>query len=475
MGERDADGVAWGGAVRQNRELIEGGTGMGARKVWRSLLLLLVMMGTWTATAKALDPTPDLGRTPTEARALSEAERDLSTAYSLPPDELKKARTKAGINHWLHFGGEAWGLVQVLLLLGTGVVAWMQRMALRSRGGRWVQGLVFLGLFLGIGTLLDLPLAVVGHQVSRVYGLSVQGWGSWAWDQTKGFLIGWVIGWPVVMLLFWVIARSPRRWWLWFWGATIPMVLLGVFLVPVVIEPMFNHFEPLEKADPALVAQLQKVVDKGHMGITPDRMFLMKASEKVTGMNAYVTGFGASKRVVVWDTTLAKATPDEILFIFGHEMGHYVLRHIARGLVLAIAGLFVSFGLGYLFVRWALGRYGTRWGIAGQDEWGALAVLVLAMSLYGVIAEPVESTLSRVQEHEADVFGQEVVHGIVADPQRVGRAAFQVLGETSLDEPEPSVLLEFWSYSHPSISRRAAFAEHYDPWAAGNAPRYFKR
>lgn len=448
---------------------------MVAMQLGRALLLLLAIVAACTMTARALDPTPDFGRTPTEARALGEAAQHLSTAYTLAPDKLKKARTKAEIGHWLHFGGEAWGLVQVVLLLGTGVVAWMQRTALRSPGGRWVEGLVFLGLFLAIGTLLDLPLGILGHHVSRVYGLSVQGWGSWAWDQTKGFLLGWLIGWPVVMLLFWVIGRSPRRWWLWFWGATIPMVLLGVFLVPVVIEPMFNRFEPLAKADPALVTQLQRVVDKGHMGITPDRMFLMRASEKVTGMNAYVTGFGVSKRVVVWDTTIAKATPDEILFIFGHEMGHYVLRHIARGLVLAIAGLFLRFGLGYLFVGWALGRYGGRWGIAGQGEWGTLAVLVLAISLYGVVSEPVESTLSRVQEHEADVFGQEVVHGIVADPQRVGRQVFQVLGETSLDEPEPNALLEFWTYSHPSISRRAAFAEAYDPWAAGNKPRYFGR
>jgi STE24 endopeptidase len=440
---------------------------------WRRMVLLLVMTMCWTAGARALDPTPDFGRTPTEARALREAKGRMATAYTLPPEKLAKARRKAGINHWLHFGGEAWGLLQVVLLLGLGVVASMQRTALRVSRNRWLQGLVFLGLFLLAGTVLDLPLGMIGHQVSRVYGLSVQGWGSWAWDQTKGFLLGWLIGWPIVMLLFWVIRRSPRRWWLWFWAATIPMVLLAIFLVPVVIEPMFNHFEPLTKADPALVVQLQKVVDKGHMRITPDRMFLMKASEKVTGMNAYVTGFGASKRVVVWDTTIAKATPDEILFIFGHEMGHYVLGHIVRGLVLAIAGLFVTFGLGYLFVGWSLRRYGGRWGIGGQAEWGALAVLVLAFSLYGVLSEPVESTLSRVQEHEADVFGQEVVHGIVADPQGVGRQAFQVLGETSLDEPMPSTLLEFWTYSHPSLSRRAAFAEVYDPWAPGNEPRYF--
>ncbi|GAC1361722.1 MAG: M48 family metallopeptidase [Acidobacteriaceae bacterium] len=451
---------------------------MDTRRVGRGGLLLgvlVIILGVGTGVARAVDPTPDFRRTPTEARALSVAEGHLSTAYRLPADKLQKAKTKARINHWLHFGGEAWGLVQVLLLLGTGAVAWMQRTALRSRGGRWVQGLVFLGLFLAVGTLLDLPMSALGHHVSRVYGMSVQGWGSWAWDQTKAFLLGWLIGWPVVMLLFWVIRRSPRRWWLWFWAATIPMVLLGVFLVPMVIEPMFNHFEPLSKADPALVTQLQRVVDKGQMGITPDRMFLMKASEKVTGMNAYVTGFGASKRVVVWDTTIAKATPEEILFIFGHEMGHYVLRHIVRGLALAIGGLFLSFGLGYLLVQGALRRWGGRWGIGGQTEWGTLAVLVLAMSVYGVISEPVESTLSRVQEHEADVFGQEVVHGIVSDPQRVGREAFQVLGETSLDEPEPSALLEFWSYSHPSISRRAAFAEAYDPWSDGSAPRYFGR
>lgn len=448
---------------------------LGVMLLVRAILLLVAGAAILTTSARALDPTPDFGRTPTEARALQAAESHLATVYTLPPAELKKAQTKATINHWLHFGGETWGIVQLLLLLTLGGVAWMQKVAVGASRNRWIQGLVFLGLFLLAGTLLDLPFGVVGHHVGRIYGLSVQGWGSWAWDQTKGFLLGWLIGWPIVMLLFWVIRRSPRRWWLWFWAATIPMMLLAIFLVPLVIEPMFNHFEPLAKADPALVAQLQRVVDKGHMGITPDRMFLMKASEKVTGMNAYVTGFGASKRVVVWDTTIAKATPDEILFIFGHEMAHYVLRHIARGIVLAIAGLFVTFGLGYIFVQWALRRYGASWGIPAQTEWGAFAVLMLAMSVYGVLSEPVESTLSRVEEHEADVFGQEVVHGIVADPQTVGPATFQVLGQTSLDEPLPSALLEFWSYSHPSLSRRAAFAQAYDPWAPGNEPRYFKR
>ena len=155
-----------------------------------------------TGVATAHDPTPDPGRTPTEARALYEAEINRATAYTLPPEKLKKAQTKAQIRHWLHFGGEAWSILQVLLLLGTGAVAWIQRTALRSRGGRWIQGLVFLALFVAALTLLDLPLSIAGQQVSRTYGLSVQGLGSWAGDQAKAFLLTCLIGWPIVMLLF---------------------------------------------------------------------------------------------------------------------------------------------------------------------------------------------------------------------------------------------------------------------------------
>ncbi len=156
---------------------------------WVARVLLLGVVALLTTGALALDPTPDLGRTPTEARALQQAETQLATAYTLPPAKLKQAQSKAEIRHWLHFGGEAWGIAQVLLLLGTGAVAWMQRTALRARGGSWVQGLVFLSLFVAAETLLDLPLAVAGQHVSRAYGLSVQGWGSWAGDQGKSFLL----------------------------------------------------------------------------------------------------------------------------------------------------------------------------------------------------------------------------------------------------------------------------------------------
>ncbi len=202
-------------------------------------------------------------------------------------------------------------------------------------------------------------------------------------------------------------------------------------------------------------------------------MFLMRASDKLTTLNADVEGLGGSKRVVVWDTTIQKLTPDQILFVFGHESGHYVLGHILRGLLLSFAGSFVLLWLGYRFVRGALARFGPRWRIPSQDDWGALAVLLLAFAVFNTFLEPITATLSRIQEHAADVYGQEDVHGIVGDPQATAQGAFDRLGATSFDDPNPSAFMEFWTYDHPSIGRRAAFGRAYNPWAPGLIPKYF--
>jgi STE24 endopeptidase len=457
--------------------------------------------------------------------------------YSLPPDKLAKAEHLASVHVTMHFADEIWGFVQIALLLWLGVIAWMQfrgerlgqirglqivfapyvflvftlllalvptlllfvsgllrrapfvellllllcaglvwtrRAIIRKWSFRWVEGYGFLLVFLLVSTLLELPLDMYSHHLSRKYGLSVQGWASWFGDQGKAFLLSWIVGGLLLMLLFWVIRKLPRSWWLLFWVFTIPISIFGLFVMPY-IEPIFDHYEPLAKTNPALVAKLEQVVQKGHMDIPPDRMFLMKASEKTTTLNADVEGFGHSKRVVVWDTSIAKASPDEILFIFGHESGHYVLGHIARGLILSFVGSFILLWLGFHFVRWAIARFGPRWRIPSQEDWGALAVLLLAFSLFSIFLEPVTSLIGRGQEHAADVYGQEAIHGIVPDPQAAAKGAFDVLGETGLSDPNPSRFIEFWTYGHPAVGRRAAFAKAYDPWAEGMEPKYFKK
>ena len=392
--------------------------------------------------------------------------------YSLPPDKLTKAQHLASVHITMHFADEIWGVVQIVLLLWLGVIAWMRDRAVRLSRNRWTQAYVFLLLFLIVTTLLELPLEMYSHHLSVKYGLSVQNWASWFGDQGKSFVIAWGLGGLLVLLLFWVIRKLPRRWWLLFWAFTIPITIFGIFVMPY-IEPIYNHYEPLTKTNPALVAKLEQIVQKGHMNIPPERMFLMKASEKTTTLNADVEGFGHSKRVVVWDTSIAKATPDEILFIFGHESGHYVLHHIVRGLIVSFVGSFILLFLGFHFIQWAIARFGPRWRIPSQQDWGALAVLLLAFSLFSIFLEPVSSGITRSTEHAADVYGQEAIHGIVANPQATAQHAFDVLGETGLSDPNPSPFIEFWTYDHPAVGRRAAFAKAYDPWAEGMQPKYF--
>jgi len=270
-----------------------------------------------------------------------------------------------------------------------------------------------------------------------------------------------------------VIRRSPRRWWFYFWLATLPIIVTVMYLEPMVIEPLFYRFEPLARTHPELVDQLEKLVARGGLAIPPDRMFEMKASEKLNSLNAYVSGFGGSKRVVIWDTTLEKLSIPEILSVFGHEMGHYVLNHIRNSLLWLAVLLLVLLFLGSHLVRWTIGRWGTRWRIRGTADWASLPVLFLIVGLFSFFAEPIINGYSRWQEHQADIYGLEITHGVVPGASAAAAQSFQVMGEIGLDEPNPNRFIEFWLFTHPSVADRLTFAETYDPWATGT-PRYVK-
>lgn len=434
------------------------------------MLLILVAL----AAAPAAVTGCGLRTTPTEAKAERIAERD-RTAYTLPPKTLQKAIALDRAGRVLTVGGEVWGLLQLLLILRLGAAAKMRDVAVRLSANRWAQCACFVFLLLLTIFALNLPLRIYGHSVALRYGLSVQRWGGWLLDQTKVLALEWVIGGLLAMLLFRVMRWSPRRWWFWFWPPAVACVVAGVFLAPYVIDPLFNRFEPLANSDPALVARLEQIAERSGTPIPPDRMFLMKASAKSTQLNAYVTGFGASKRVVVWDTTVARSSPDEICFVFSHELGHYVLGHVVVGSALTCLGLLPCFWIGFHAMQWMLRHYGAAWRIPSQHDWGALVVVLLVGLTLSALSAPLGNAVSRWMEHNADVYGQEAMHGIVADPQAVVARSFQVLGEDSLDDPTPHPLFEWWYDTHPPIRFRAAFARAYDPWAPGEHPKYFTK
>ncbi len=426
----------------------------------RHLLVLFALLATLAAAQPQADrPAP------------AEPQRQVKT-YSLPPDKLAKAIEYARVRNWLHFIGFAYGVGALAVALSFRVAPRYRDWARAASARRIGQAYIFTPLLLLTLDVLELPLSAYDRSLSLKYGQSVQTWGSWFWDWTKSESIEFALVGLLVWMLYGMIRRSPRRWWLYCWLMGIPIVLFLLFLEPMVIEPMFFEFKPLASAQPALVPQIEKVVARGGLHIPRERMFEMKASEKLLSLNAYVTGIGASKRVVVWDTTMKKMTVDQTLFVFGHEMGHYVLGHMWFNIAGICALLLVCLYAGYHAMHRAIARWGARWKITGVDDWASLPLLILTVSILSFATEPVMSGWSRMLEHNADVYGLEVTHGLVPDSAQTAAQAFQILGETSLSDPNPSPFIEFWLYDHPAISDRVRFSAGYDPWSKGEPRKY---
>ncbi len=354
---------------------------------------------------------------------------------------------------------------------------WMVRVrdwAERITSTRILQAAIVVPIFVAILSVLTLPLGLYGQHLEREYGISVQGWGSWFRDWVVQLLLLALVSALLGWILYFFLRRSPRRFWLYFWLAFIPISAFLVFIEPVAIEPLFNKFEPLQPHNPELVTQLERVIARSGLEIPPARMFEMKASEKLTGSNAYVTGFGSTKRVVVWDTAIHKMTTQQIMYVFGHELGHYVLGHVVRGFLFTLAVCFVVFYLIYRLATFMQRRWGAGWGIRGLDDWASLPLLCLAGSLLLFAVGPLLNAYSRAQEHQADQYGLEIVHGMYPDSGQIAAQSFQKLGEEWIEYPDLSPLAVFFAWDHPPIRDRVQFALTYDPWGQGKAPELVK-
>jgi STE24 endopeptidase len=437
-----------------------------------SLVLLVLCFGFVPHSVNA--QTPAAPAASPSAAAAPGTTATQTTEYTLPPDKLARSKALYELRGKLRIIDTAYSLIILLVILSLGIAAKYRDWAEKVSGNRFVQAMIFVPLFLLTLAVLGLPLDAYQQSISQQYGLSVQGWGSWFADVLKGQALSLIVFIPGLFLVTLLIRKSPRLWWFYLWLITVPVSIFLVVIAPIVIDPMFNKFEPLDKNNPQLVEAMQKVTQRAGMEIPRDRMFLMKASEKVTTLNAYVTGFGPSKRVVVWDTTIKNATTPETLFVFGHEMGHYVLNHIVIGLTATAIGLFIGFYLLYVVANWAFARFQQRWHMHELSDWAAVPMLFLIFSIMSTISQPIGSAFSRTLEHNADIYGLEVTHGINANSQEAAAHAFQVLGELSLSYPYPSKFVVFWYADHPPIPDRVPFAHSYDPWSKGEQPKYVK-
>src|SRR6266704_35190 len=446
-----------------------------------SLCFAMALRGSAGSVRPALAETPtaqsspqQAGSTPSSPAESKTPEQTKTEQYTLSHERQAKAVAYSRAGYTLYFVSYFLGGLFLFLILRLGWAAKFRDVAESASDKKWIQGLVFVPLLFLTLDFLDLPVHLYWHALSLHYEQSIQGWGSWFWDWTKGEFLSTAFGIVLVLILFAVMRRSPRRWWLYFWFPAV-LILLGLIVItPLVIDPLFNKFEPLSKEHPDLVASIEKLTKHAGVPISPDRMFLMVASRKTNAINAYVTGLGASKRVVIWDTTIQKTSNDECLFIVGHELGHYVLGHVRQGFLLGAAGLFLALYFLFRGLHWALDRWASDWKLYGQEDWASLAALLLLLEVLLFVSSPVISGYSRMQEHAADVYGLEVIHGLVPNSAEVAAHAFQVLGELDLSDPNPPPFITFWLYSHPPLADRLVFAHSYDPWSKGESPKYVK-
>jgi Zn-dependent protease with chaperone function len=441
------------------------------------LLLLACCASTLAGRTAAFSAQGSLASEPSSPPAQSvttTASRPETAQYTLSHDRYEKAIAFSRASYSLYFVSHITALAFLILFLWLGVAAKFRDISEAVSDRKWAQGLVFIPLLFLTLDILHLPLNIYWHALSLRYEQSTQRWGSWFSDWAKREVLGVAFGIVIVFILLSVMRWSPRRWWLFFWFPAV-LIMLGLFeMTPLVIDPLFNKFEPLSQRHVDLVAAIEKLATKAGVPIPPDRMFLMMASRKTNAVDAYVTGLGASKRIVIWDTLIQKASPDETLFIVGHEMGHYVLAHVWKGFLFGAAGLFLALFLLFRGLYWALDLWGEPWKVCGTEDWVSFVVLLLLLQVLLFFSSPMINAISRVEEHQADVYGLELIHGLVPNSEEVAAHAFQVLGELDLADPNPPLFIKFWLYSHPPLAERLVFAHSYDPWSKGEAPAYVK-
>lgn len=379
------------------------------------------------------------------------------------PKALRYHRT--GTMLWVF--GIFWGILVPIVILSTGLSAKMRDLATKV-GRKWFFIIAIYGiLFTILSFVIDLPLGYYsGFIRQHEYGLSNQTVAKWWTDAFKGLGVSLI----VIPLVLWVpyllLRKSPRRWWLWTGLAMIPFIILTLLVTPIWVAPLFNKFGPMK--DKALEQEILALASRA--GIEGSRVFEVEKSVDTKAVNAYVTGFMNTKRVVLWDTILGKLERNEILFVMGHEMGHYVLGHVMQ--VIAMASLLVMAGL-YAVHRTAnalIRRWGDRWGFRELADPASLPLIILLFSVASLVLSPAALALSRYNEHQADTFGLEITRD-----NRGAALAFAKLQTENLAVPRPGLIHKIFRASHPPLGERIDYCNSYKPWESGAPLKYADR
>jgi STE24 endopeptidase len=334
-----------------------------------------------------------------------------------------------------------WTLLGGLDALNRALVAWLGT-------GMWQQ-LALLACFAAISGLLELPFSLyTTFVVEERFGFNKITWKLWLADALKALVLGAAIGLPIAALILWLMGAAGHWWWLWAWGVWMGFNLLLLVIYPTFIAPLFNKFKPLE--DETLKARVTALMQR--CGFAAKGLFVMDGSKRSAHANAYFTGFGAAKRVVFYDTLLAKLSPGEVDAVLAHELGHYKHKHIVQRIVLMFAISLAGFALlGWLATRvWFYTGLGVRPNLAGPNDALALLLFVVALPVFTYFVSPLMAQFSRKHEFQADAFAATQTSG-----HDLGSALLKLYEDNASTLTPDPVYVKFY-YSHPPATERLA-------------------
>jgi STE24 endopeptidase len=288
------------------------------------------------------------------------------------------------------------------------------------------------------------------------YGLSTRGWALWARDVAVSTAISAAVTALALLFFLWLVRRLPRTWWVWSAGAAASFVVISSFLYPLVIEPAFNRFESLPAGE--LRTDLLALAEES--GVPVRDVLVSDASRRTTALNAYVSGFGSSRRIVVYDTVLEELSDAEVESIVGHELGHVVHDDVLTGTLMGALGAAAATALAGWLLSWT--PLLRRAGADAPGDPRAVPLVLFLLAAGGLVGTPVQNLVSRHIEARADLHALDVT----GDP-----AAFvdmqRLLATTNLSDPSPPAAWHWFFGSHPTGPERIAFA--WD-WARSDRP-----
>ena len=341
----------------------------------------------------------------------------------------------------------AWGAAIVLAWTLLGGLSYLNEWLAGMMGHGIVQQVCLLVAFMAIGSLLDLPFTLYQtFVIEERFGFNKTSLNLWLQDFAKSLLLSALIGIPFITLVIWMMGATGPWWWLWVWGVWMGFNLLALLIYPTLIAPLFNKFQPLE--DPDVKKRVSELMAR--CGFTSKGFFVMDGSKRSAHANAYFTGFGASKRVVFYDTLLAQLSPPEVDAVLAHELGHFKHRHVIKRIVSMFAiSLLGFFALGWISQQvWFFTGLGVVPNLGGSNDALALLLFMMVLPLLGTFMGPVFAQMSRNHEFEADAYAVAQTSG-----EALAGALLKLFEDNASTLTPDPIYVQFY-YSHPPATER---------------------